>query len=68
LIDHVGDGRRCHGQGRPLLVGAVGIAALAVAALLLPEGRMEAATSVAGSLLVGWAHLANRRLRRRCRQ
>ena len=59
-------GRRRHGRGWPLVVGAGGVALLVVAALVMPEGWGETATTVAGSLLLGWAHLANWRLRRRC--
>ncbi len=50
----------------PLLVGVVGLSLLAAGALLLEEGRMETVVTVAGSLALASAHVANWRLRHRC--
>lgn len=59
-------GRRQHGAGWPWQLGATGVALLVAGAWFVPEGHPETVVTVAGSLLLAWAHVANWRLRRRC--
>lgn len=59
-------GRARHGAWAPLVVGAAGLVLLATGALVLGEGRLETAVTVAGGVLLATAHVANRRLRRAC--
>ena len=59
-------GRARHRAVLPLVIGTVGLALLATGALLLNEGRAETLVTVAGSLSLAAAHIANWRLRRGC--
>lgn len=59
-------GRARHGASCPLWIGLAGLAMLAAGALALPEGPPETAVTVAGSLCLAGAHIANWRLRRTC--
>ena len=52
-----------HGTRWPLYVGAAGLGLMTLGAFGLPEGRVEIAVTVAGSILVATAHIANLRLR-----
>lgn len=56
-------GRARHGACWPLLLGAIGVAALGLGAFALDEGAAETVATVLGSLMLGGAHLANWRLR-----
>ena len=58
-------GRRRHGAHYPLIVGCIGLALLAVGALLLLGGPYETPVTMAGSLCLAFAHIANWRLRHR---
>jgi hypothetical protein len=49
-----------HGQAGPLLIGAGGIALMALA-LMVPHGPQEAALTIAGVALVATAHIRNLR-------
>lgn len=57
-------GRARHGAVWPLVLGAIGLALLAVGALWFGGTSLETPSTVAGSLLLVGAHLANWRLRR----
>ncbi len=59
-------GRSRHGASYPLGVGAMGLLLLAVGAFAVGEGPLETPVTVAGSLLLAFAHIANWRLRRAC--
>lgn len=59
-------GRNRHGVQWPLALGAGGLLLLAIGALVLGEGAGETSATVAGSLLLAMAHIANWRLRRSC--
>jgi hypothetical protein len=56
-------GRARHGALYPLAVGAAGLALLAVGALAVAATPAEAWVTVAGSLSLAFAHVANWRLR-----
>lgn len=56
-------GRARHHATMPLSVGFVGLALLAIGAVLFGETRLEIPMTVAGSLTLTWAHIANWRLR-----
>jgi hypothetical protein len=58
-------GYRRHERPLPLLAGMGGLALLAVAILAYERTPGEAPVTIAGSLLITAAHLANWRLRRR---
>jgi MerC mercury resistance protein len=58
-------GCRVHRKPGPLLVGLAGLALMATGALLLEGSPREVPVSVAGSLLLVAAHLANWRARHR---
>jgi hypothetical protein len=55
-----GHGR--HGRTRPFAQAVVGLALIGLGALAVPEGWAETGLTVAGSLLLAWAHAANWRL------
>ena len=57
-------GNMRHGTRWPLYVGAAGLGLMTLGAFGLPEGRVEVAVTVAGSIFVATAHIANLRLRR----
>ena len=57
-------GRVHHGMDWPLATGAIGLAALAIGAILLGTSPAETPVTVAGSLLLAAAHVGNWRLRR----
>lgn len=59
-------GRVRHGAWWPVGLGAAGLTLLAAGALLLPEGAVETAATVAGGMILGGAQIANWRLRRAC--
>lgn len=59
-------GRRRHGDNFPLCVGGLGISLLLVGALPLAETWAETPVTVAGSLALAAAHIANWRLRHAC--
>lgn len=52
-------GFRAHHLITPLILGGCGLAALASALLLAPEGQMETLITVAGSLMIAAAHILN---------
>jgi CHASE2 domain-containing sensor protein len=56
-------GWRHHRRTYPLMVGAAGLALLAIGALLLLGGRWETPVTIIGSLCLATAHIANWRLR-----
>ena len=56
----LGLGALRHGRTGPLLIGGCGIALMA-AALTVPHGPAEAALTIAGVALVGFAHIRNLR-------
>ncbi|WP_160296824.1 MerC domain-containing protein [Sphingomonas sp. ERG5] len=56
-------GRARHGERYPLWLGGVGIAWLAIGALVLGGTMAETPVTVVGSLLLAAAHIANWRLR-----
>ena len=56
-------GWRHHRRAYPLMIGAVGLALLAIGALLLLGGRWETPVTIMGSLCLASAHIANWRLR-----
>jgi hypothetical protein len=56
-------GRRRHGAHYPLAVGTIGLALLFVGGLILLRGSYETPVTMAGSLCLAFAHLANWRLR-----
>lgn len=56
----LGLGMLRHGQGGPLLIGAGGIALMALA-LVVEHGPREAALTIAGVALVATAHIRNLR-------
>lgn len=58
-------GRARHGAVWPLVLGASGLALLAIGAVVLGARPAETPTTVAGSLLLVGAHLSNWRLRTR---
>lgn len=58
-------GRRRHGQRRPVLLAAVGLALLGAGALLV-EGAAETVLTVAGGLTLAVAHALNWRAPMRC--
>lgn len=61
-------GRRRHGAWLPLAAGGIGLALLAAGALLLHDSPYEVPVTIAGTILLVAAHLANWRLRhRQCR-
>ena len=57
-------GRARHGARWPLLLGIAGLGLLAVGAILFGSTPMETPTTVAGSIALVAAHVANWRLRR----
>ena len=59
-------GRTRHGKGWPVRLGTVGVACLVAGALFVPDETAETAVTVAGSLMLATAHIANWRLRHRC--
>ncbi|MBR0552617.1 MerC domain-containing protein [Stakelama marina] len=59
-------GRARHGASRTLILGAAGLALLAIGALLYGGTGWETPTTVAGSLVLTAAHVINWRLRQRC--
>lgn len=56
----LGLGAAMHGQRGPLLLGAAGICLMA-AGLFAPHGLIEALLTIAGVMLVAFAHLLNLR-------
>lgn len=56
-------GHRGHRARLPLAIGGVGLALLAVGALLLLDGPAEVPATIAGSMCLVFAHLSNWRLR-----
>ncbi|WP_161956895.1 MerC domain-containing protein [Sphingosinithalassobacter portus] len=56
-------GLRRHRRFAPVVTGLIGIALLAIAAFPLLETRWETLLTVAGSLIIATAHLANWRMR-----
>ncbi|MBC9032664.1 MerC domain-containing protein [Sphingomonas sp. JC676] len=58
-------GHRGHRERLPLIVGGIGLALLAVGALLLLGSPMETPATIAGSACLVFAHLWNWRLRHR---
>lgn len=56
-------GRSRHGQGYPLVLGTAGLALLAGGAFLVDSRLIETWGTVAGSVMLGAAHIANWRLR-----
>lgn len=56
-------GRTRHGQSYPLALGTIGLALLAGGAFLTDIRLTETLATVAGSIMLGAAHLVNRRLR-----
>lgn len=56
-------GHRRHRARLPLVAGSSGLGLLAIGALLLLGGRFETPVTVAGSLCLVFAHVANWRLR-----
>lgn len=56
-------GRSRHRGRAPLAVGFAGLVALAIGALAFGGGAAETPVTVAGSLMLAWAHVANWRLR-----
>ncbi len=56
-------GRQKHGAVYPLVLGVIGLVLLATGALLLGRTADEVPVTVAGSLVLGLAHMANWRLR-----
>ena len=56
-------GRRSSGAAAPLATGVVGLAALAAGALIFGSTALETPLTVAGSLVLAAAHVANWRLR-----
>jgi len=56
-------GRVQHRARGPLAIGFVGLALLAAGAVFFGYTEAEIPVTVAGSLALGWAHLANWRLR-----
>jgi len=58
-------GVRRHRSPLPLFLGCFGIALLAAGALLLLRGPLETPVTIAGSLFLAFAHIANWRLRHR---
>ena len=56
-------GRARHGTLMPLIAGAVGLALLAIGALVLGETAWETPVTVCGSFTLAFAHLRNWRLR-----
>lgn len=61
-------GYRRHGMAQPLLLGAIGLAALGFGALGGFRWLVETGCTVAGSLLLTAAHLQNWKLRAAVRQ
>ena len=59
-------GRQKHGAVYPLLLGVVGLVLLATGALLVGQTAAETPVTVAGSLVLSLAHIANWRLRHTC--
>lgn len=59
-------GRARHLARRPLILGLAGLALLLTGALPFGETDLETPITVAGSLTLAWAHLANWRLRHAC--
>lgn len=57
-------GFRQHRAWPPLAGGAIGLALLSAGALLLGGGRFETPVTMAGSLCLVWAHVANWRRRK----
>lgn len=55
-------GRARHGASYPLMIGAVGLIALAIG-VAFDSTRLETPVTVTGSLLLAAAHIANWRLR-----
>lgn len=58
-------GHRRHGALVPVLVGVVGLVLMAAGAVFVSRAAAETALTVAGSLLLAGAHIANWRLRTR---
>jgi len=58
-------GRARHRGTWPLIAGGVGLTLLALGALVLLGGPLETPVTIAGSLALVFAHLANWRLRHR---
>lgn len=58
-------GRRRHGAFVPVFTGIAGLALMAAGALFASRAATETALTVAGSLLLAGAHIANWRLRAR---
>ncbi|MGN6819960.1 MAG: MerC domain-containing protein [Sphingomonas sp.] len=56
-------GQRGHLHAAPLLVGIAGLTLLALGALVFGAGALETPLTVAGSLTLAGAHVANWRLR-----
>ena len=56
-------GHRWHRARLPLIAGGSGLGLLAIGALVLLGGRFETPVTVAGSLCLVFAHIANWRLR-----
>lgn len=59
-------GRLSHGAAHPVLLGTIGLLAIACGIIVLEEGWLETAVTVSGSLLLALAHLLNWWHRRRC--
>ena len=65
LLGLVG-GRALHGRKHPLIIGMAGLALLATGAVLVNEGAVETAVTIAGGVALALAHGRNARLRRTC--
>ena len=56
-------GRHGHRAGAPLAIGIMGLSLLTLGALAFGSTRLETPVTVAGSLALAFAHVANWRLR-----
>lgn len=60
-------GHARHAALWPFLLGLVGLGLMTLGAFAVPEGEVEIAVTVAGSIVLAAAHIANLRLRSGCR-